>query len=110
VRGNFVGIVEPSKLKAVKEEITTKNNVRVFTAVASGLARMFRFDTDVQFALSDHADFDQAIEYINACSPKIVFTLGKNATVFAKNLVLKGYDARPVEHASRVNNLMLNSI
>ena len=109
VRGNFVGIVEPSKLKAAKEEITSKSNGRVFTAVASGLARMFRFDTDVQFALSDHADFDQAVEYINACSPKIVFTLGKNANIFAKNLVLRGYDARPIEHASRVNDLMLNN-
>lgn len=110
IRGNFVGIVGQSKLTAMKEEISSRNSVRVFTAVASGLARMFRFDTDVQFALSDHADFSQAVDYINACSPKMIFTLGKNSRLFAKNLVLKGYDARPLENASRVDEIMLNYV
>ena len=110
VRGNFVGIVEPSRLKALREEISSKNSGRVFTAIASGLAKMFRFDTDVQFALSDHADFSQAVDYINACSPKIVFTLGRNASVFAKNLMMKGYDARPLNHTSEVNALMMNRV
>jgi Cft2 family RNA processing exonuclease len=78
--------------------------------VASGWAKIFKFDTDVQFNLSDHADFSQALEYINACAPKIVFTFGSNARLFAKNLVLRGYDARPLQYASDVNALMLNYI
>jgi putative mRNA 3-end processing factor len=110
VSGNFVGIIEQSKLRVMKETIASKSSKRVFTAVASGLARMFRFDTDVQFALSDHADFSQAVDYLNACSPKIVFTLGRNSTLFAKNLALKGYDARPLQHASHMNNFMLNYV
>jgi len=110
VKENFVGIVEQSKLNEMREEISARSSRRVFTAVASGLAKLFRFGTDVQFALSDHADFSQAIDYINACSPKIVFTFGSNSKVFAKNLVLRGYDARPLQHTSEVNGLMLNYI
>lgn len=107
---NFVGIVEQSKLNSLKEDICVKSSRRVFTAVASGLAKIFSFGTDVQFALSDHADFSQALDYINACNPKIVFTFGPNAKVFAKNLIMRGYDARPLHHTSDVNDLVLNYI
>lgn len=107
---NIVAIVGQSKLDLLREEITARSIRRVFTAVASGWAKIFKFDTDVQFNLSDHADFSQAIEYINACSPKIVFTYGSGARVFAKNLVLRGYDARPLQYTSEVNKLMLNYI
>jgi putative mRNA 3-end processing factor len=106
---NIVAITGQSKLDLLREEITARSIRRVFTAVASGWAKIFKFDTDVQFNLSDHADFSQAIEYINACSPKIVFTFGSSAKVFAKNLVLRGYDARPLQYTSEVNRLMLNS-
>ncbi len=105
---NIVAIVSQSKVNSIKEEISSRSIKRVFTAVASGWAKIFRFDTDVQFPLSDHADFAQAIEYINLCSPKIIFTLGSSSRVFAKNLVLRGYDARPLYHASDFN-FMLNS-
>lgn len=107
---NQVAIVEQSRLNLLREEISARSVRRVFTAVASGWAKIFKFDTDVQFNLSDHADFSQAIGYINACSPKIVFTFGQSARPFAKNLVLRGYDARPLRYTSEVNGLMLNYI
>ena len=107
---NVVAIAGQSKLDFLREEITARSIKRVFTVVASGWAKIFKFDTDVQFNLSDHADFSQALEYINACAPKIVFTFGSNARLFAKNLVLRGYDARPLQYASDVNALMLNYI
>ena len=107
---NVVAIVSQSKLDLLREEITARSIKRVFTAVASGWAKIFKFETDVQFNLSDHADFSQAIEYINACAPKIVFTFGSSARPFAKNLALRGYDARPMQYTSEVNGLMLNYI
>ena len=105
-----VSIVEQSKLSVTREAISAKSIKRVFTAVASGWAKIFKFDTDVQFNLSDHADFSQAVDYINACSPKIVFTFGSNARLFAKHLAMRGYDARPLRYTSEVNALMLNYI
>ncbi len=64
----------------------------------------------MQFALSDHADFSQAVDYINACGPKIVLTFGQRADVFAKNLSLKGYNARPLRDTSALHGIMLNHI
>jgi putative mRNA 3-end processing factor len=109
-RENFVAITEPSKMDPLKEKLAAEYSRRVFTAVATGLAKSFRFGTDVQFAFSDHADFSQAVEYINACSPKLVLTFGQRAEVFAKNLSLKGYNARPLKHTSELHSLTLNNI
>lgn len=103
-------IVEQSKMNLIRETIRARSVKRVFTAVASGWSKIFRFDTDVQFNLSDHADFSQALDYINACGPKIVFTFGSNARLFAKHLAARGYDARPLMNTSDANALMLNYI
>jgi putative mRNA 3-end processing factor len=107
---NPIVIVGQSKLEATRDAIRAKSVKRVYTAVASGWSKIFRFNTDVQFNLSDHADFPQALEYINACSPKIVFTFGSNAKLFAKHLAMRRYDARPLRYTSEVNALMLNYI
>lgn len=109
-RGNFVAIAEQPKLAQISERLKAECPRRVFTAIATGLAKSFRFGTDVQFALSDHADFSQAVDYINACGPKIVLTFGQRADVFAKNLSLKGYNARPLRDTSALHGIMLNHI
>jgi putative mRNA 3-end processing factor len=103
-----IAIVGQARLNITRDAIKARSAKRVYTAVASGWAKIFRFDTDVQFNLSDHADFSQALEYINACSPKIIFTFGPNARLFAKHLAMRGYDARPLGRTSEVNALMLN--
>lgn len=95
-QGNFVGIVSSSRLSEWKTRIEKATGRRVFTAVATGFAKMFRFDTDVQFALSDHADFKQAIEYISMCAPREIYTRGSGARLFAANLKSAGYAARPL--------------
>jgi putative mRNA 3-end processing factor len=107
---NFVAIAEQSKLDPLREKLASECPRRVFTAVATGLAKSFRFGTDVQFALSDHADFPQAIEYINACNPKLILTFGQRSDVFAKNLALKGYNARPLRDTSQLHSVTLNHI
>lgn len=109
-RENFVAITEMSKLNQLQEKLAAEYSRRVFTAVATGLAKSFRFGTDVQFALSDHADFAQSVDYINACNPKLILTFGKRADVFAKNLSLKGYNARPLRDTSELHGITLNHI
>ncbi len=104
-----VAIVEQSRLKTMRESIRARSVKQVFTAMASGWSKIFRFETDVQFNLSDHADFHQALEYINACDPKIVFTFGSNAKLFARHLSARGFDSRPLVNTSDVNALLLNT-
>ncbi len=93
VRGNFVGIVEPHMLSTITAQLKSIYNKPVFTAVATGFAEMMKFGTDAQFPLSDHADFTQATEYIDATGAKLVYTRGSAAKEMAANLVEKGYKA-----------------
>jgi len=94
---NFVGIVEVHRLQEAAYGISTHNRARVFTAVATGFAKLFRMNVSVQFPLSDHADFKQATEYIDQCSPKVVYTYGNKASQarFAEALASEGYNAHP---------------
>ncbi|MDE1857409.1 MAG: hypothetical protein KGH98_05040 [Candidatus Micrarchaeota archaeon] len=95
LRDNFVGIVENSRLSALARALAIVHDRPVFTAVATGFAKRFRFDTDAQFPLSDHADFAQSVEYIESTGAKNVYTYGKGAEEFAANLSRLGFDARP---------------
>ncbi len=95
MRGNFVGVVESHRLDDLAAMLGKLNNRRVYRAVATGWASIFRFNTDVQFPLSDHADFRQSVYYIEAASPKRVLTYGSNAETFARNLARQGYNAEP---------------
>ncbi len=94
-KGNFVGIVENNKLGNLSVSLGKAYSKRVFTAVASGFAKIFNMHVDVQFPLSDHADFKQSVSYIEMCSPKLIYTFGPgaNPSVFAKNLSKLGYNA-----------------
>ena len=52
------------------------------------------------FALSDHADFNQLMEYIAACKPKAVLTCfgGRFNFAFAKKVEKRmGIEARPLD-------------
>ncbi len=90
---NFAGIVEFNRLMDMKEILSESTGKRVFSAVATGFAKFFRFNTDVQFPLSDHADFKQSVEYIEMCNPKRIITVGKESERMAKELAILGYNA-----------------
>ncbi len=96
LRGNFLGITSVYNLKDVAYSLSNTYRKKVFTAVATGFARMLDMGSDAQFPLSDHADFRQAIEYIEACGPKTIYTRGngESAALFAKNLSSEGYRAK----------------
>lgn len=94
LKGRFVGITERRDLAEFGAEMSQRRGDRVFTAVATGWSQAFRFDTDVQFGLSDHADFAQCVDYINSSGAKEVLTYGSNAGEFAANLSAEGHNAR----------------
>ncbi|MGI0100254.1 MAG: hypothetical protein ACREBH_00815 [Candidatus Micrarchaeaceae archaeon] len=100
VKGNFVGITDSRNLEMLRVGIETAHNKQAYTAMATGFAKMFRFHTDAQFPLSDHADFRQSVEYIESTKAKKVLTYGPNASCFAANLSKEGYDAAPFVSAS----------
>lgn len=100
VRDNFVGITDSRDLATLKEGLRIAHGKNVYTAVATGFAKMFRFNTDAQFPLSDHADFGQSVDYIESTRAKNVLTYGPNAESFARNLRAEGYDSVPFSDAA----------
>ncbi len=105
--GNFVQICDHFSFSEYRERILGVHGRRVFTAIATGFAQTMKFNTDVQFGLSDHADFSQALDYIDASNPKLVYTFGPNSKVFAHHLVKQGYRAKP--YADAIEQLIPNA-
>ena len=93
LKGNFVGITDGRDLLSLKAGLEFAHSRKVYTAVATGFAKIFGFNTDAQFPLSDHADFKQSVEYIEATGAKKILTYGPNAPSFARNLCKEGYDS-----------------
>lgn len=100
IKNNFVGIVETQRLNELGAKLSAIYNKRVFTAIATGWAKSYKFGTDVQFALSDHADFKQSLDYLQRTDPKVVYAVGKEAKMMANNLSKFGYKSSAMEKSA----------
>lgn len=100
-----VWIVSMHRMDGVRARVASLGK-KIFTGLATGFAMMQRFNTDVQFALSDHADFNQAVEYIEACRPRKIYTRGTGRDTFARNLKASGYNAEPLHGSAELANLL----
>ncbi len=109
-RSNFVGIVDSADMVSLKRKLSAAYGKQVYTATVTGLAKIFRFATDAQFAFSDHADFKQALQYIAEAQPEIVYTFGKDRELFAKNLRLFGVNAKTFEAYAEMQALRWRNV
>ncbi len=107
VKGNFAGITDLRDIEGLAKALEKVYAKRTYTAMATGFAKTIRFGTDAQFALSDHADFSQAVAYLEEVQPKIVFAYGPNSKVMAANLARIGYNAFPLGLNSSLNASLL---
>jgi Cft2 family RNA processing exonuclease len=81
-------------------ELTTKR--RVETAYVSGWAlgaHPARFGCDAAFALSDHAGYDDLMEYVRLSGARKVWTTHGFCAEFATDLRARGLDAAPLREA-----------
>lgn len=67
----------------------------VTSAVATGWD--YRGYFDKIFHLSNHADYEQLLQYVEQASPKLVFTDHGFCREFARKLNRRGYNAKPLE-------------
>lgn len=78
----------------------------VRTAAVTGWAMesscRFRAGTDAAFAFSDHADFNELIEFVKRVAPRRVFTLHGFAADFARTLRKLGFDARALSESEQL--------
>ncbi len=94
MQDNFVGITSNFNMRRVHKDLGAVHRKRVYTAVATGFSKIFKFNTDAQFCISDHADMRQSIDYINMTDAKKVFTYGKESPKFAKMISGHGFNAQ----------------
>lgn len=70
---------------------------KIASAIATGWQqRIFPFQKN--FALSDHADFSQLMDYVKQSNPKIVYTCHGFSNEFARSLKKEGFEAKSLEH------------
>lgn len=63
----------------------------------------FRYQCDAAFALSDHADFPELIEFVRKVNPGRVLTLHGFAADFAATLRGLGYDAQALSQSEQLS-------
>jgi len=83
----------------VPKNVNLGQHPELETAFVSGWASWSKKYKNA-FALSDHADFDQLMEFINACKPGAVLTCfgGRFNQIFAKQVEKRlGIEARPLD-------------
>jgi len=82
-------ILPPGWLRPpLDEDVSWLGSIGLKTAYVSGWCAFFdysrRYGLDAQFPLSDHADFDDVMEFIEACRPRRVYTAFSSAKELAK--------------------------
>jgi Cft2 family RNA processing exonuclease len=74
---------------------------RMRTAAVTGWAvdrsTRYRMGVDAAFPLSDHAGYDDLVEYVRRVNPRRVYTVYGFAADFAADLCTLGYYARPLQ-------------
>lgn len=55
------------------------------------------FDADFVFPLSNHAGYDELIQYVQIVNPQKIYLLGTYNVEFSRSLRNMGYDARPLD-------------
>jgi Cft2 family RNA processing exonuclease len=86
-----VYVLPPGWLRPpLDESVSWLGSVGLRTAYASGWAAFFdftlRYGLDAQFPLSDHADFDDILSFVAACTPKRVYSVFSHATPLAREI------------------------
>ncbi|MHB9132315.1 MAG: MBL fold metallo-hydrolase [Armatimonadota bacterium] len=76
------------------------------TAIVSGWAfdpsARYRYGTDTAFCLSDHADFNDLLHYVEQVGATRVYTVHGYATEFASELRRRGYDAHSLDEPDQL--------
>ena len=74
----------------------------MITGWAVDRAARWRYGVDAAFPLSDHADYDDLVEYVRRVNPRRVFTVFGFDGEFAADLRTRGYDAQPLKGAMQL--------
>jgi DNA ligase 1 len=86
-------ICPPSANHSPMLEKIPRKRVALISGWAVDPDAVFRYQVDAAFALSDHADYDDLLRYVELVQPRRVFTLHGFAAAFACDLRARGVEA-----------------
>ncbi len=86
-------ICPPSAGHSPMIEKIARRRVAIITGWAVEPNAVYRYQVDAAFPLSDHADYDDLIRYVDLVKPKRVLTLHGFAAEFARDLRERGIEA-----------------
>jgi DNA ligase-1 len=92
VAGNVL-ICPPSANRSRMLERIPRKRVAMISGWAVEPNAIYRYQVDAAFPLSDHADYDDLLRYVDLVKPKRVFTLHGFAGHFARDLRARGIEA-----------------
>jgi DNA ligase-1 len=86
-------ICPPSANRSRMLEKIPRKRVAMISGWAVDPNAIYRYQVDAAFPLSDHADYDDLLRYVELVGPKRVFTLHGFAAQFARDLRARGIEA-----------------
>ena len=86
-------ICPPSANRSRMLEKIPRKRVAMISGWAVDPNAAYRYQVDAAFPLSDHADYDDLVRYVDLVQPKCVFTLHGFAAEFARDLRDRGVEA-----------------
>jgi DNA ligase 1 len=86
-------ICPPSANHSSMLEKIARKRVAIISGWAVDPNAIYRYQVDAAFALSDHADYNDLLRYVELVQPRRVFTLHGFATSFARDLRERGIEA-----------------
>jgi DNA ligase 1 len=86
-------ICPPSANRSPMLEKIPRKRVAMISGWAVEPNAIYRYQVDAAFPLSDHADYDDLLHYVDLVKPKRVFTLHGFAGHFAQDLRARGIEA-----------------
>ena len=100
--GGKVLICPPSANRSRMLEGMPQRRVAMISGWAVDRNATYRYRVDAAFPLSDHADYDDLIRYVELVQPKRVFTLHGFAAEFASDLRRRGVEAWALSEGNQI--------
>ncbi|MEQ1842956.1 MAG: MBL fold metallo-hydrolase RNA specificity domain-containing protein, partial [Verrucomicrobiales bacterium] len=86
-------VIPPSVNRSTAIRAMKNTRSAVATGWAVNASARFRYQVDEAFPLSDHAGYDELLDFVEKVDPRVVYTLHGSASEFAADLRNRGREA-----------------
>jgi len=103
-------ICPPSANHSQMLERIGRKRVAMISGWAVDPNAIYRYQVDAAFALSDHADYNDLVRYVELVRPRRVFTLHGFAASFARDLRERGIEAWALSQENQMELMLVKSV